>query len=258
MTRRIDVLAVDDDPETLEMIRLYLAETAFVTTAVGGKQALQCIRARRPDVILLDIEMPVMDGFQTLEMFRNTAECVNIPVIMLTGKSDKSSVTNAIALGVDGYLLKPVSKDELVDKVQKAYQKSHKPTKQRTVLAIDDDMVFLKQLHSLLGTHYNVIMINSAKMALEYLSGHTPDVILLDYQMPLYNGVTLIGLINQNRNCRNIPVIVLSGSLDQKAVQDFYPYSPAAFLAKPIEKERLIEKIEDALSKSSRGRGGWA
>lgn len=249
-TRKLNILVIDDDPETLETIKLQLSETAWVMTATGGRQALQCIREQQPDIILLDIEMPVLDGFKTLELLRNTEECINVPVIMLTGKGDKYSVINSITMGIDGYLLKPVSKNDLIDKIMEVYHKNPHQDMRKTILAIDDDMVYLKQLHSLLCNDYNVIMINSTKLALEYLTNHTPDLILLDYQMPLYNGITLINIIHQNESRKNIPFIILSGSLDQKAIQDFYPHSPVAYLAKPINKDALMEKIELALSQS--------
>lgn len=249
-TEKLNVLVIDDDPETLETIRLHLLETARVTTAKGGTQAVQCVREQRPDIILLDIEMPVLDGFKTLELLRNVEECINVPVVMLTGKRDKYSVINSITMGIDGYLVKPVSKKALLDKLTEVCGKNRCQESRRTILAIDDDMVYLKQLHSLLSDRYNVIMINAAKLALEYLTNHVPDLILLDYQMPLYNGLNLINIIRQNENRKNIPFIILSGSLDQKAVQDFYPHSPVAFLAKPINKDALIEKIELALSMS--------
>lgn len=247
-TRRPDVLVIDDDAETLETMKLLLSETANVTTVLNGRQALQCAREQRPDVILLDIEMPVLDGFRTLEQLRNIKECINVPVIMLTGKSDKYSVMNSIAMGIDGYLLKPVSKDELISKVSEAFQKKQQPKNRKTILAIDDDMSYLKQINSLLKDYYNVIMINSTKLALDYMTNHVPDVILLDYQMPLYNGVTMISIIQHNENCQNIPFIILSGSLDREAIQDFYPHAPVAYLTKPVSQDVLLEKIELALN----------
>lgn len=247
-TRKPRILVIDDDSITLDTIKLHLSGTASVTTASNGRLAIQCAREQQPDIILLDIEMPVMDGFKTLEQLRNIEECINVPVIMLTGKRDKYSVINSITMGIDGYLLKPVSKDDLLAKISEIYEKNSQQEKRKTILAIDDDMTCLKQIHSLLRDKYNVIMINSTKLALDYLTNHVPDIILLDYQMPLYNGVTMINIIHQNESCKDIPFIILSGSLDQKAVQDFYPYSPAAYLAKPINKDALIEKLELALA----------
>jgi len=245
---RPNILVIDDDAETLDTIKLHLSEIANVTTVSNGRQAINYAHEQHPDIILLDIEMPVMDGFRTLTHLRNIKECINVQVIMLTGKSDKYSVMNSMAMGIDGYLLKPVSKDILIDKVREVLQKEQQPQNLKTVLAIDDDMSYLKQINSLLQGHYNVIMINSAKLALDYLMNHVPDVILLDYQMPLYNGVTMINMIHQKENCQNVPFIILSGSLDQNAVLDFYPHNPVTYLTKPVSQEVLLEKIQLALT----------
>ena len=64
------------------------------------------------DVILLDINMPAMNGFKTLERFRNQKECINVPVVFVTGQRDRYTVMNSIFMGGDGYLIKPVQKDD--------------------------------------------------------------------------------------------------------------------------------------------------
>ncbi|MBP3504984.1 MAG: response regulator [Lachnospiraceae bacterium] len=246
----MNILIIDDDSSVLNTLRYYLTGVGNVTTVSNGRQALQQARMQPFDVILLDIEMPVMNGFQTLDQLRNLEECINIPVIMITGKRDKYSVMNSISMGIDGYLLKPIHKDELIQKITEVYQKKQQHNNKKTILAIDDDMSYLKQLNSFLQESYNVIMINSTKLALDYLANHVPDLILLDYQMPLYNGVALLSILRQNGNCRNIPFIILSGTLDKKALLEFYPYEPSAYLAKPVSKDALLENVERALNQN--------
>ena len=150
-------------------------------------------------------------------------------------------------MGVDGYLVKPVSKDTLINKVNEVYESRRAKDNRKTVLLIDDDLPYLKQLNTMLNENYNVIMINSAKLALNYLMKNTPDVIVLDYQMPLYNGANVMNMIQKNHIGRPIPIIILSGALDRDALQECYVYNPAACLAKPVTKEILIENIENVL-----------
>ncbi len=242
------VLIVDNDVQTLETMRLYLEGVAMVHTVLGGLQAIEYVQQHHVDIIFLDIEMPIMDGFLTLEQLRNVEECINVPVVLITGKQDKQSVFNSFIMGVDGYLVKPVSKDTLINKLNELCVKIDNKTERHTVLLIDDDMSYLKQLNSYLHDQYNVIMINSAKLALDYLLKHTPDIIVLDFQMPLYNGATIMNMIQKNNPLHPIPVILLSGALNIETLQECYPYSPAACLAKPISKQALIENIENALN----------
>lgn len=243
------VLIVDDSAFDLETLRTYLEEVAMVHTVTSGKLAIECVQQHEIDVILLDIEMPIMDGFQTLEHLRKMQECINVPVILVTGMKDKHTVLSSMSMGIDGYMLKPVKKEDLQEKVLEVFanRRGHRYEK-KTVLLIDDEMSYLKQLYTFLQDEFNVIMINSAKLALEYLLTHTPDVIVLDYQMPLYNGANMMNLIQKSKTNIEIPIIILSGTLSREALQECYTYNPTAFLAKPVSKEVLIDTISQAIN----------
>lgn len=243
-----NILIVDDDVQTLKTLSQYLEGHARVSTVIGGRQALEYVHQNHVDIILLDIEMPIMDGYLTLEQLRKTEECINVPIIFLSGKSDKNTILNSSLLGVDGFLVKPISEETLINKIEEVYKIKEEKHNKKTVLMIDDDMSYLKQMNNLLQDKYNVIMINSAKLALNYLLKHTPDIILLDYQMPLYNGANVMNMIQKNSIGRPAPVIILSGALDRDALQECYSYNPAAFLAKPVTKEVLVENIDKVLN----------
>lgn len=245
---RPNVLIVDDDVQALETMSLYLAGISEVFTATGGRQAIEVVQQQHMDVILLDVDMPGMNGFKTLEQFRKLKECINVPVVLVTGKRDKDTVMNSVVLGVDGYLAKPVDKETLRQKVMEVFEEKSSRENRKTILAIDDDMSYLKIIDSYLHDDYNVIIINSAKLALNYLIKNTPDLILLDYQMPLYNGANVMNMIQRNLEDSQIPVIILSGVLDREALQECYACKPAACLVKPVSKEVLVETIESSLN----------
>ena len=88
-----------------------------VSMANSGLQAIKWLGKNRADLILLDHEMPVTNGPQVLEMLRSDDETKNIPVIFLTGKSDKESVMAVVALKPEGYFLKNISREELLEKL---------------------------------------------------------------------------------------------------------------------------------------------
>ncbi|MBQ3061813.1 MAG: response regulator [Lachnospiraceae bacterium] len=242
-----EVLIVDDDIQDLEIMRSYLEGPFRVSEAVSGKLAIEYVRQHPVDVILLDVDMPMMDGFETFEELKKMEECINVPIILVTGRRDKETILNSGIMGVDGFLAKPVSKQTLVGKVNEIYQKKKSKENRKTVLMIDDDMNYLKQVNTMLQDNYNVVIINSAKLALSYLTKHIPDVILMDYQMPLYNGASLMNIIQKNTRGIKVPVIVLSGALNREILQECYQYNPAAILAKPASRKDLIKNIEDAL-----------
>uniref|UniRef100_UPI0040575DA3 response regulator n=1 Tax=Acetatifactor sp. TaxID=1872090 RepID=UPI0040575DA3 len=213
----------------------------------SGALAVKYVENHDIDMILLDVEMPEADGVETLQTLRKMENCADMPVVMVTGMRDKETVMNSAILGIDGYLVKPVSKETLQKKVMEVYQKYY--GEKKTVLLIDDDMAYLKNLNRMLQDKYNIVAINSAKLALEYLLKHVPDVIILDYQMPLYNGTNMMKLIQKSTLGNSVPIIILSGVLTREVRQECYLYHPAACLSKPVTKEVLEENIEQALNR---------
>lgn len=249
VVRKPNVLIVDDDVQALEVMSLYLQEIAYTATAIGGRQAIDYVRGHEVDVILLDVNMPIMDGFKLLEQFHNLKECINVPIVFVTGQRDKYTVINSAFMGSDGYLVKPVSKEVLQEKVLEMYEKKRLAANRKTVLAVDDDMTYLKLIERYIGDTYNVVIINSTKLALDYLGKHRPDLILLDYQMPLYNGASFMNMIHKKLDGDPIPVIILSGVIDKDVLRDCYVCNPQAFLVKPVSKEALLEGIDRVLNK---------
>lgn len=115
------ILVVDDDPQYLTMVREWLKGSYKVFMANSGLQAIKWLGKNTVDLILLDHEMPVTSGPQVLEMLRSEEDTKDIPVIFLTGKRDKESVMAVIALKPEGYLVKGIQKEELLEKLQEYF-----------------------------------------------------------------------------------------------------------------------------------------
>jgi DNA-binding response OmpR family regulator len=110
------ILVVDDEERMVRFIRMNLEHDGFqVSEAFNGKQAIQKIRDVTPDLILLDVMMPDLDGFEVLETVR---EVSNVPVIMLTAKGEEDDRVRGLELGADDYVTKPFSPRELVSRVK--------------------------------------------------------------------------------------------------------------------------------------------
>ncbi|MCR4909618.1 MAG: response regulator [Lachnospiraceae bacterium] len=115
---RKSILIVDDDPQYLTMVREWLKGKYKVAMANSGIQAIKWLGKNKADLIILDHEMPVTSGPQVLEMIRSDAETRSVPVMFLTGKGDKESVMGVLALKPEGYFLKGIDKDELLEKLK--------------------------------------------------------------------------------------------------------------------------------------------
>lgn len=118
---RKSILIVDDDPQYLTLIREWLKNDYKVFMANSGMQAIKMLAKNKVDLILLDHEMPITSGPKVLEMLRSESDTKDIPVIFLTGKSDKESVMAVVALRPEGYFLKGIQKEELLEKLQEFF-----------------------------------------------------------------------------------------------------------------------------------------
>ncbi|MBO5617739.1 MAG: response regulator [Pseudobutyrivibrio sp.] len=113
------ILIVDDDPNYMSLVREWLKDSYKVSMATSGLRAIKWLGSNnKVDLILLDYEMPVTDGPQVLEMLRADDDTKNIPVMFLTGRDDKESVMAVLALNPQGYFLKTIGKEELLNKLK--------------------------------------------------------------------------------------------------------------------------------------------
>ncbi|MCQ2536254.1 MAG: response regulator [Lachnospiraceae bacterium] len=116
---RKHVLVVDDDPMMLKVVKTYFADDYAVATAVSGKIALKFLESRKTNMILLDYEMPEENGVEVLKKIRENESLADIPVVFLTGVTDKAKLLDAISMKPQGFLLKPVDKEKLLGTVEK-------------------------------------------------------------------------------------------------------------------------------------------
>lgn len=113
------VLIVDDEPLNVEYLDMRLEDLNYQTvTAVDGQEALDKMKSEQPDLVLLDLMMPVLDGFAVLAQAKADPELRDIPVIIISADNDSKSIVRGIKQGADDYLTKPVNHELLVKKVK--------------------------------------------------------------------------------------------------------------------------------------------
>jgi DNA-binding response OmpR family regulator len=114
------ILVVDDDPNSLDIVRTYLEARGYeVATALDGKEALSRLEEVRPAVVLLDVMMPGMDGWEVARVIKNHPEFSSVRVVMLTARSDFSDKHEGLRAGADDYLVKPIRLEELGQRVER-------------------------------------------------------------------------------------------------------------------------------------------
>ncbi|MEX2393385.1 MAG: response regulator [Actinomycetota bacterium] len=117
MTR---VLVVDDDPQVLKLLRVnFELEGYDVIEAASGQEAIRAARTKRPDVIVCDVMMPGMDGFEVLEQLRADPKTADLPVVLCSAKAQRSDVVHGERSGADAYVTKPFDPQDLLDTVER-------------------------------------------------------------------------------------------------------------------------------------------
>jgi CheY-like chemotaxis protein len=117
------VLIADDNPQGVELLEAYLSETDYdVQTAADGEETLQKVKAWQPDLILLDVMMPRISGFEVCKRLRANAATRDIAVLMITALDQHSDINRAVEAGSDGFLTKPINKKDLLVHVHAALQ----------------------------------------------------------------------------------------------------------------------------------------
>lgn len=124
--KRQKILIVDDSAIILKAITDLLSSDYEISTAQSGFSAIRTLVLDKPDLILLDYEMPVCDGRQVLEMIRSEKEIADTPVIFLTGRSDKESIQKVLSLKPAGYLIKTLKPDEIKKNIDSFFEKKAK------------------------------------------------------------------------------------------------------------------------------------
>jgi len=113
------ILIVDDEPDLVQTLQDRLEMNGYNIIAAGnGKEGLEKAIQEKPDIILLDVIMPIMDGLEMLEALRKNPECKGCAVIMLTARSQRQDIVQAKTCGIEDYIVKPFNLSELIEKIE--------------------------------------------------------------------------------------------------------------------------------------------
>jgi two-component system, OmpR family, alkaline phosphatase synthesis response regulator PhoP len=133
------ILIVDDETDILDLIEYNLNKEGFrVMTAEDGERGLEQMRTVKPDLVLLDIMMPRMDGITVVEHMRNDEELQDIPVIFLTARSDEKTEVRGLDVGADDFLTKPISTAKLVSRIKAVLRRTSDEISVEKVLVLGD------------------------------------------------------------------------------------------------------------------------
>ena len=233
----ISVLIVEDDRNIAELLQMYLEKEGYaVTVAADGGQGLAKYRAIKPDLVLLDVMMPVMDGWGVCKAIRAEAQT---PIIMLTAKGETDDKVTGLKTGADDYITKPFEMKEVLARIEAVLRRTSGVAAEKKARRL----VFEKLVIDMDAFELSV----DGGKGLEKFRAIKPDLVLLDVMMPVMDGWTLCRTLRAESQT---PIIMLTakGETDDKVTG--LKSGADDYITKPFEMKEVLARIEAVLRRT--------
>ena len=260
------ILIVDDVNENLHALMNILRDDYAIIAANTGERAIELAqRVPHPELILLDIKMPGMDGYSVLARLKSDPATAQIPVIFVTALSEAADEARGLALGVADYITKPVNPDLLHLRIRiqlelqrhrsrpETFDIAHRtdPDHPSSLLVVDDVPENIHELLEALKDDYRIMVANSGAKAIELVQGaNPPDLVLLDIVMPGMDGYEVCRRIKATTAGNRIPVIFVTVvDAAQQKVRGF-AIGAADYITKPFDIDEVRARVRTHLELS--------
>ena len=273
--QKIKVAIIEDEEVLLNVLENKLKKEGFdVVTALDGEIGVKVVRESLPDIILLDIIMPKVNGFEVLAQLNQDHVLAKIPVIIISNSGQPVEIDKALSLGAKDYLVKAeFDPQEVIEKIKKQLSSSVSPqsavqsaesdgTSPKinadinpslfTILLVEDDN-FLRDLISqkLKRESFNVIEAIDGEDGVKKTGEHKPHLILLDLILPGMDGFEVLRDIHGNENFKKIPVIILSNLGQKDDIEKGMRFGAIDYLVKAHNTPgEIVDKVKEVLAKT--------
>jgi signal transduction histidine kinase/DNA-binding response OmpR family regulator len=260
------LLVVDDNPDNRDLLRDLLAPLGFeIETAGDGREAVRLAQVVRPDLILMDLKMPVMDGHEATRLMRLIEPLKDAPIIAVSANNAEEARAASRLAGADDFVSKPIESDELLGAIGRALdldwiladgvrvvseaEEEAAPVSSRRlrILAADDNPANKTLLGAMLqGLDVDLRLVSDGAEAIEAWAGDDFDLVLMDVRMPGMCGVEATRTIRSDEartGRRRTPIVALSGDMLDHHQAEYRAAGMDACLAKPIELRQLYALI---------------
>jgi len=266
------ILIVDDERLLIRMVQVLLeANGDEVITACDGREGLVKAKTENIDLIILDVTMPKMGGFEVCSILKNDVRYNKIPIIIISALAHQDALEVGKDVGADAYIAKPFETPFLLAKI-KELLKTHptkytKPRERDTVfnfdkkrckehmskiLIVDDERDVVYAVEMQLAAHnYNVSKAFDGEEGLKKARSENPDLIILDLMLPKLDGYKVCRLLKFDEKYKQIPIVLFTAWVQEEDQKLGYEVGADAYLVKPFEPPVLLAKIKELLKKSS-------
>lgn len=217
------------------------------TSKINTDEMSKCVKDA--DTVFVFAEEDILENQQALIYLKDAALENDIPVF-ITGDAIECKQLKTI---IPGHLLqqefpRPINVNEVASYIDQFMKTAAKHNKKK-ILVVDDSGAMLRNVKGWLEDKYQVILANSGAMAIKYLSTNRPDLVLLDYEMPIVDGKQVLGMIRSEMEFADIPVIFLTSKGDKESVLQVMALKPEGYLLKTMPPEDIIKAVDDFFTK---------
>ena len=265
------ILVVDDIPANVRLLEAKLAAEYFeVVTASSGQQALDIVDKQAPDIVLLDVMMPEMDGFEVCRRIRANAATRFLPVVMVTALSDQSDRVRGLEAGADDFLTKPVNDLALFARVRSLvrlkmmmdeWRMREQTSGQFDILGdgsepnVDDDrhaQILLvesfaptaQRIQGILDAdHDKVVFADNVQKATELANTEKFDLIISDIQVGGEDGLRFCSHLRSQEETRQVPILLMVDEYDMPRLVKGLDIGVSDYLMKPIDPNELLARV---------------
>ncbi|MET0350938.1 MAG: response regulator [Rhizobacter sp.] len=247
MTFRI--LVVDDNPVNRKLACDLLELEGHTTLAAEDASSAMTVLASAPapDLVLMDIGLPGMDGLELTRRLRASELHATLPIVALTAFAMKGDEEKALAAGCNGYIAKPIDTRRFPSQVMAYLETADAKDSALRVMIIEDHRVDLKLAGEQARLSGHVVLSNtSGEDARATLAQSHPDVVLLDLNLPGIDGLAFLRELKADPATRHLPVVALTAHPDDYRRQELLDAGCAAYLVKPVDMGLLMVALEAA------------
>ena len=256
---RNKILTVDDSKTVRIIVRkAFKPYDCEILEASNGVEGLAVAAKETPDLILLDVTMPVMDGVEMLTKLKSDPQLKGIPVMMLTAEGGKDNVLKIAKLGIRDYIVKPFKEDVLCEKAGRiielkpltdATSKTRSIFDPASILVVEDKPAIIQQIQEgLKHTPWKVHGVSAQGEAIDFCTKSPPDLIMISLSLPEDAAFTLFRVIRTNVKTKYTPVFGLVVKTETGSQQQAQTVGFTTVITKPIDVTELEAKIAKAMN----------
>lgn len=265
------VLVVDDILPNVKLLEAKLTGEYYeVLTATNGTDALVKVAAQSPDIVLLDVMMPGMDGFEVCRRIKQDPALAHIPVVMVTALTDTEDKVRGLESGADDFLSKPINDTALMARVRSLVRlkmaldewrmrentanllgvvdkssnvMSEPPDKARVLIVEDKAFEQRKIVETLARDQDETTVADTGMKAVELVNSHEYDVVMISLNLANEDGLRLCSHLKSNEKSRSVPIVMIGGEEDMSRIAHGLEIGVHDYILRPVDRNELLARV---------------